>query len=45
MKLAVLEVMGLELDEPKLRAFAGSLNALDFPVLLSSSSTGGCWRS
>ena len=34
MKLAVLEVMGLELDEPKLGAFAGSLNALDFPVQL-----------
>ena len=33
-KLAVLEVMGLELDEPKLDAFAGSLNALDFPVQL-----------
>ena len=26
--------MGLELDEPKLGAFAGSLNALDFPVQL-----------
>ena len=33
-KLAVLEVKGLELDEPKLGAFAGSLNALDFPVQL-----------
>ena len=33
-KLGVLEVMGLELDEPKLGAFAGSLNALDFPVQL-----------
>ncbi len=33
-KLAVSEVMGLELDEPKLGAFAGSLNALDFPVQL-----------
>ena len=33
-KLAVMEVMGLELDEPKLGAFAGSLNALDFPVQL-----------
>ena len=33
-KLAVLEVMGLELDEPKLGAFAGSLNALDFPLQL-----------
>ena len=33
-KLSVSEVMGLELDEPKLGAFAGSLNALDFPVQL-----------
>ena len=33
-KLAVLEVLGLELDEPKLGTFAGSLNALDFPVQL-----------
>ena len=33
-KLAVMEVMGLELDEPKLSAFAGSLNAVDFPVQL-----------
>ena len=33
-KLAVCEVMGLELDEPKLGVFAGSLNALDFPVQL-----------
>ena len=33
-KLAVLEMMGLELDEPKLGAFAGSLNAIDFPVQL-----------
>ncbi len=33
-KLAVCEVMGLELDEPKLGAFAGALNALDFPVQL-----------
>ena len=33
-KLAVSEVMGLELDEAKLGAFAGSLNALDFPVQL-----------
>ena len=39
-KLAVLEVMGLELDEPRLGAFAGSLNALDFPVqFLVSAST------
>ena len=33
-KLAALEVMGLELDEPKLGAFAGALNAVDFPVQL-----------
>ena len=33
-KLAVCEVLGLELDEPKLGAFAGALNALDFPVQL-----------
>ena len=33
-KLAVCEVMGLDLDEPKLGAFAGSLNALDFSVQL-----------
>ena len=33
-KLAVMEAMGLELDEPKLGAFAGSLNAVDFPVQL-----------
>ena len=33
-KLAVSEVMGLELDDPKLGAFAGALNALDFPVQL-----------
>ena len=33
-KLGVFEVMGLELDEPKLGAFAGALNALDFPVQL-----------
>ena len=31
-KLGVCEVMGLELDEPKLGAFAGALNALDFPA-------------
>ena len=31
-KLGVCEVMGLELDEPKLGAFAGALNACDFPV-------------
>ena len=33
-KLGVCEVMGLEIDEPKLGAFAGALNALDFPVQL-----------
>ena len=33
-KIGVCEVMGLEIDEPKLGAFAGALNALDFPVQL-----------
>ena len=33
-KLGVCEVMGLEIDEPKLGAFAGALNALDFPIQL-----------
>ena len=33
-KVGVCEVMGLELDEPKLVAFAGALNALDFPLQL-----------
>ena len=33
-KLGVCEVMGLELDEPKLGAFAGALNACDFPFQL-----------
>ena len=33
-KLSVSELMGLELDEPKIGAFAGALNALDFPVQL-----------
>ena len=33
-KLGVCEVMGLELDEPKMGAFAGALNALDFPAQL-----------
>ncbi len=33
-KMGVCEVMGLEIDEPKLGAFAGALNALDFPVQL-----------
>ena len=32
--LGVCEVMGLEIDEPKLGAFAGALNALDFPAQL-----------
>ena len=33
-KLVVFEVMGMELDEPELAAFAGTLNALDFPLQL-----------
>ena len=33
-KLGVCEVMGLELDEPKLGAFAGALNACDFSIQL-----------
>ena len=33
-KVGVCELMGLEIDEPKLGAFAGALNALDFPVQL-----------
>ena len=33
-KVGVCEVMGLEMDEPKLGAFAGALNALDFPIQL-----------
>ena len=33
-KLAVLEVMGMELDVPKLESFAGALNALDFGMQL-----------
>ena len=33
-KLGVCEVMGLEIDEPKLGAFAGALNACDSPALL-----------
>ena len=33
-KLAVCEVLGLELDEPRLGAFAGALNACDFPLQL-----------
>ena len=33
-KVGVCEVMGLEIDEPKLGAFAGALNALDFPAQL-----------
>ena len=33
-QVAVCEVLGLELDEPKLGAFAGALNACDFPVQL-----------
>ena len=33
-KLGISEVLGLELDESKLGAFAGALNALDVPVQL-----------
>ena len=33
-KLSICELMGQELDEPKVGAFAGALNALDFPVQL-----------
>ncbi len=33
-KLGICEVLGLELDEPKLGAFAGALNACDFPLQL-----------
>ena len=33
-KVGVCEVMGLELDAPKLGAFTGALNALDFPLQL-----------
>ena len=38
-KLGVCEVMGLELDEPKLGAFAGALNALRLPASSSSSAS------
>ena len=33
-KVGVCELMGLEIDEPKLGSFGGALNALDFPVQL-----------
>ena len=33
-KLGVCELMGQEIDEPKLGAFAGALNACDFPLQL-----------
>ena len=33
-QVSICEVLGLELDEPKLGAFAGALNACDFPVQL-----------
>ena len=33
-KIGVCEVMGLEIDEPKLGAFTGALNALNFPAQL-----------
>ena len=38
-KLGICEVMGLELDEPRLGSFAGALNALDFPVQLLRKAT------
>ena len=44
-KLGVCEVMGLEIDEPKLGAFAGALNACDFPVHCSSGSTRPVWEA
>ena len=45
-KLGVCEVMGLEIDEPKLGAFAGALNACDFPVqLLIRQHPPAPWRS
>ena len=45
-KLGVCEVMGLELDEPKLGAFAGALNACDFPVqLLIRQHPAAPWRA
>ena len=34
LKLGICEVLGLELDEPRLGAFAGALNACDFPLQL-----------
>ena len=33
-KVGLCELMGMEIDEPKLGSFAGTLNALDFPVQL-----------
>ncbi len=33
-KLSLTELMGLELDAPKLGAFAGALNACDYPIQL-----------
>ena len=33
-KLGVCEVTGLEIDEPKIGAFAGALNACEFPFQL-----------
>ncbi len=33
-KVGVCELMGMEIDEPKLGSFAGTLNALEFPVQL-----------
>ena len=43
-KLGVCEVMGLELDEPKLGAFAGALNALDFPAQLLIRQHAPAWK-
>lgn len=34
LKLSIIELAGLELDEAKLAAFAGALNACDFPLQL-----------
>ncbi len=34
LKLSIIELVGLELDEAKLGAFAGALNACDFPLQL-----------
>ena len=44
-KLGVCEVTGLEIDEPKLGAFAGALNACEFPSSCSSGSTRRAWAA